>query len=114
MLIHIVILIFECFFLRLEIAKTFHETKIYPVPGDGHYLIYSWKIALIDFEKAQLEPSYDILRNLINIVFQGKINEYTSFLVSKSPYEEVQKYLNEKSYSHDIGNIIINILANVT
>ena len=29
-------------------------------------------------------------------------------------YEEVQKYLNEKSYSHGIGDIIINILANVT
>ena len=35
--LHILIfkLIFECFFLRLEITKTFHEAKIYPVLGDG-------------------------------------------------------------------------------
>ena len=68
----------------------------------------------MDSEKAQFEPSYDILRNLINMEFQRNINEYTSFLVSRSPYEEVKKYLNEKSYSHRIGDIIINILANVT
>ena len=42
--------------------------------------------------------------------FQRNKNEYVSFLVSRSPYEEVQKYLNEKSYSHEIGNIIINPL----
>ena len=104
----------NAFSLRLEIAKTFHDTKIYPVPGDGHCLICSWENALMDSEKVQFEPSYDALRNLINMEFQRNINEYTSFLVSRSPYEEVEKYLNEKSYSHEIGDIIINILANVT
>ena len=68
----------------------------------------------MDSEKAQFEPSYDALRNLINMEFQRNINEYTSFLVSRSPYEEVEKYLNERTYSHEIGDIIINILANVT
>ena len=102
------------FFLRLEIAKTFHETKTYPVSGDGLCLIYSWEIALMDSEKVQFEPSYDVLRNLINMEFQRNIYEYTSFLVSRNPYEEAEKYLNGKSYSHEIGDIIINILANVT
>ena len=62
----------------------------------------------MDCEKAQFEPSFDVLRNLISMEFQGNINEYASFLASRSPYEEVQKYLNEKSYSHEIGDIIIN------
>ena len=102
----------NAFFLRLEIAKTFHETKM--VPGDGHCLIDSWEIAFMDSEKAQFEPSYDVLRNLINMEFQRNINEYTSFLVSRRPCEKVQKYLNEKSYSHEIVDMIINILAKVT
>ena len=102
------------FCLRLEIAKTFHDTKIYPVSGHGHCLIYSWKIVLIDSEKSQFQPSYVVLQNLINMKFQRNVNEYTSFLVSRSLYKEVQKYLNEKSYSHEIGSIVINILANVT
>ena len=59
----------NAYFLRLETAKTFHGTKIYLVPGDGHCLIYSWEIALIDSEKAQFEPSYDVLRNLTNMEF---------------------------------------------
>ena len=71
------------FFLRLEIAKNFHETKIYPVPGDVHCLIYSWKIALMDPAKLGFEPSYDVLRNLINMEFQRNINEYTTSLLAE-------------------------------
>ena len=67
----------------------------------------------MDFEKVQFESSYNVLRNLINMAFQRNINEYTSFLASRSPYEEI-KYLNKKSYSPEISVININILANVT
>ena len=77
--IHIVKLIFKCFFLRLEIAKTFHETKIYPVSGDVHCLVYSWDISMMDSEKVQFESFYDVLRNLINMEFQRNISGYTSF-----------------------------------
>ena len=63
---------------------------------------------MVDCEKAQFEPSFDTLRNLINMEFQSIINEYGSFLASRSPYEEIQKYFNENSYSHEIGDIIIN------
>ena len=63
---------------------------------------------MVDCEKAQFEPSFDILHNLINMEFHSIINEYTSFLASRSPYEEIQKYFNENSYSHEIGDIIIN------
>ena len=49
-------------FLRLEIAKTFHDTKIFPVPGDGHCLIYSLEITLMDSEKAQFETSCNVLK----------------------------------------------------
>ena len=65
-------------------------------------------------QKAQFEPPYDVSHNLIIMEFQRNINEYTSFLVSRIPYEEVEKHLNEKIYSHEICDIIINILANVT
>ena len=65
----------------------------------------------MDCEKAQFEPYFDVLRNEINMEFQRNINEYASFLVRRSPYKEVQKkYLNEKSYSHKIGDIIISPL----
>ena len=93
------------FFLRLEIAKTFHETKNLFGSWRRTCLIYSFEIALMDSEKAQFEPSYDVLHNLINMEFQKNINEYTSSLVGRSPYEEVQKYLNEKS-SHMKSRII--------
>ena len=65
---------------------------------------------MIDCEKAQFEPLFDVLRNVINMEFQRNINEHASFLVSRSPSEEVRKYLNEKSYSHEIDDIIINPL----
>ena len=69
---------------------------------------------MMDSEKAHVKPSYNDLRNQINVQFQSNIHEYTSFPISKSPYIGVQKYLNENSYFHEIIDIIINILANVT
>ena len=64
----------------------------------------------MDCEKAQFELCFHPLRNSINMEFQRNKNEYTSFLVSRSSNEEVQKYLKEKSYSREIGDIIINQL----
>ena len=64
----------------------------------------------MDCEKAQFELCFHALRNSINMEFQRNKNEYTSFLVSRSSNEEVQKYLKEKSYSREIGDIIINQL----
>ena len=99
----------NAFFLSLEVTKLFMKLKfIWFV--ETTCLIYSQEIALMNCEKAQLEPSFDVLRNLINMEFQRNINEYASFLVSRNPYEEVRKYLNEKSYLHEIGDIIINPL----
>ena len=112
--IHIVKLTFKHFFLRCKTAETVPETRIYPVPGDGHCLIYSWGIAMVDSEKAQFKPSYNYLRYLINEEYQSNMHEYSSFLTSRSPHEELLKYLKEKCYSQEIGDIVINILANVT
>ena len=64
----------------------------------------------MDCEKGQFEQPFDVLCNLINMELKRNINEYASFLLSRSPYEEVQNYWNEKSYSHEIGYIIINPL----
>ena len=61
-----------------------HETKIYPVPGDGHCLIYSWETALMDSEKAQFEPSYDVLRSLINMEFQRSIMNVPASLLAEA------------------------------
>ena len=77
-------------------------------------MIYSCEIALTDSEKAQFDSSDDALHSLINKEFQRNINEYTSFIVNRSPYEEVEKYLIENSCSHEIIDIIINALLNVT
>ena len=63
----------------------------------------------MDSEKVQFKSSYDVLRNLINMEFQRNINQYTSFLVIKSPCEEVHKYWNEKSYSHESYSAILSL-----
>ena len=56
----------------------------------------------MDSEKAQVRPSYNDLRYLINEEFQSNMHEYISFLTSRSLCEEL------------LSDIIINILANVT
>ena len=41
-------------------------------------------------------------------------DKYSSFLVSTNIDKDVKKYLLEKKYSSEIGDIIINVLANST
>ena len=42
------------------------------------------------------------------------LEKYCEFLVIENVNAAVAKYLNEKSYSQEIGNIIINALSNAT
>ena len=44
---------------------------------------------MMDSEKAQVRPSYNDLRYLINEEFQSNMHEYISFLTSRSLYEEL-------------------------
>ena len=73
------------FFLRFEITKTFHDTKIYLVPGDGHCLIYSWKLLSWILRKCSWAMLCFMQSNQYGIPEDH--NEYTSFLISRSPYK---------------------------
>ena len=54
------------------------------------------------------------MRSLINIEFNKNLEKYCEFLVTENVNAAVAKYLNEKSYSQEIGDIIINALSNAT
>ena len=95
-------------FFRLELSQILENSKVVSVRGDGHCLIYAWEIALRASANSQFKPSYDILRSFKNL------EKYCEFLVIENVNAAVAKYLNEKSYSQEIGNIIINALSNAT
>ena len=44
--------------------------------------------------------------------FQNNKDRYSEFLVSDYIDKEIKKYLHEKIYSSETGDIIVNILAN--
>ena len=46
--------------------------------------------------------------------FNKNLEKYCEFLVTENVNAAVAKYLNEKSYSQEIGDIIINALSNAT
>ena len=89
-------------------------SKVYSVSGDGHCLLYSWEVALVSSDKTKFKPSYDVLHNLIYMEFQNNKDKYSEFLVSDDIDKEIKKYLREKTHSSEIGDIIVNILANST
>ena len=101
-------------FFRLEISQILENSKVVSVRGDGHCLIYAWEIALRASANSQFKPSYDILRSLIHMEFNKNLEKYCEFLVTENVNAAVAKYLNEKSYSQEIGDIIINALWNAT
>ena len=89
-------------------------SKVYSVSGDGHCLLHSWEVALVASNKTKFKTSYDVLHNLIYMEFQNNKDRYSEFLVSDYIDKEIKKYLHEKIYSSEIGDIIFNILANST
>ena len=46
--------------------------------------------------------------------FNKNLEKYCEFLATENVNAAVAKYLNEKSYSQEIGDIIINALSNAT
>ena len=101
-------------FFRLEISQILENSKLVSVRGDGHCLIYAWELALRGSANSQFKPFYDILRSLIHMEFNKNLEKYCEFLVTENVNAAVAKYLNEKSYSQEIGDIIINALSNAT
>ena len=55
-----------------------------------------------------------MLRKLTYMEFQNNKNKYSEFLVSDDIDKEIKKCLLEKTYSREIGDIIVNIPANST
>ena len=55
-----------------------------------------------------------MLRKLIYMEFQNNKDKYSEFLVSDDIDKEIKKCLLEKTYFSEIGDIIVNILANST
>ena len=101
-------------FFRLEISQILENSKVVSVRGDGHCLIYAWEIALRASASSHFKLSYDILRSLIHMEFNKNLKKYCEFLVTENVNAAVAKYLNEKIYSQEIGDIIINVLSNAT
>ena len=51
---------------------------------------------------------------MIDKEFRGNYEQYSEFLVNKDINKELRKYVEEKSYSREIGDIIIKILINAS
>ena len=97
-----------------SISKFLESSKVYDVLGDGHCLVYSWKVALRASNTTDFKPSYEALLCLIAMEVERNEDKYSSFLVSTNIDKDVKKYLLEKKYSSEIGDVIINFLANST
>ena len=96
-----------------NISKFLESSKVYDVLRDGHCLVYSWEVALRASNATNFKASYEALLCLIDMEVKRNEDEYSSFLVSTNIDKDVKKYLLEKKYSSEIGDIII-VLANST
>ena len=97
-----------------NILKFLQSSKVYGVVGDGHCLVYSWEVVLRASNATDFKPSQEALLCLIDTKVKRNEDKYSSFLVSTNIDKDAKKYLQEKKYSSEIGDIIINVLANST
>ena len=63
-----------------NIPKFLQSSKVYDVLGDGHCLIYSWKVALRASNTADFKPLYEALLCLIDMEVKRNKDKYSSFI----------------------------------
>ena len=95
--------------------KTFTNYQIIKAPSDGHCMIHAWNIALENSKEIQNKPKYIQLCNLIYHEFTENINRYRNFISNTTNIaEEVHKYLQYRNYASEVGDLVLQALANVT
>ena len=98
--------------------RGFHASSIYEiikVPRDGHCIIHAWKIALQNSREIRNQPFYTQLYGSIYDEFTKNINRYSNFVTDITDFaKEVHNYLQHGDYASDIGDLILQALANVT
>ena len=77
-------------------------------------MIHAWNIALENSEEIQNKPEYMQLYSSIYHEFKENINRYRSFVSDTTDIaEEVRKYLQHRNYASDIGDLVLQSLANI-
>ena len=78
-------------------------------------MIHAWKIALQNTREIRTKPFYTQLYNSIFDEFTKNINRYINFVSVTTDFaEEVQNNLQRRNYASDIGDLVLQALANVT
>ena len=88
--------------------------KVIKAPADGHCMIHAWNMAL-ERSQGTNQPDYKHLCNLISQEFKKNINWYRKFVSDTTDIaKELQKYLQDKHYASDVGDLVLYALANST
>ena len=99
-------------------SKSFRESTYYQiikVPSDGHCMIHAWKIALEYSREMQNKPSYEQLYNSIYYEFTKNKDFYRNFVSDIVNVEkEVLEYLQHRNFASEVGDLVLQALANVT
>ena len=78
-------------------------------------MIHAWKIALQNAREIRTKPFYTQLYNSLFDEFKKNINRYSNFVSDTTDFDkEVQNYLQRRDYASDIGDLVLQALANVT
>ena len=78
-------------------------------------MIHAWKIALQNSREILNKPFYTNLYNSIYDEFTKNITRYSNFVPDTTDFaKEVHNYLHHKDYASDIGDLVLQALANAT
>ena len=78
-------------------------------------MIHAWNIALENSREIQNKPKYKQLCSSIYHEFKENINRYRNFISNAMDFdEEVHKYLQYGNYANEVGDLVLQALANVT
>ena len=78
-------------------------------------MLHAWSKALENSREIQNKPNYIQLRSLIHDEFTENLDSYINFISNTTNIaEELHKYLEDRNYASDLGDLVLQALANAT
>ena len=78
-------------------------------------MLHAWNIALEYSREIQNKKNYNQLCSLIRHEFTGNSDRYKNFISNTTSIaEEVHKYLQDRNYASELGDLVLQALANAT
>ena len=101
----------NCDVLSIDAYLQSNGMKRISVPGDGHYILHSWRLALAE---VHIEIGYEELLNIGTAEISNNLHFYPNFLPGEDLVSQLEAYAIQHRYQNTVVDLMVHSLATAT